>query len=210
MAGALGNDLAVLITEFHANVSHAESLTYGLSHAQFNWRPEPGGWSIGQILAHLNAVNRADLAPLRTAIEDGRARGLTGEGPFTYGFLSRKRVASMEPLGVSPSARRKFKAPKQYEPPTESEVQQTLAEYRRISGEIRALAQRAAGLHLARVKTRIPYLSPWLLGVYKMPLGARLGMLAAHDRRHLWQAELVRGQADFPIIETLHKDDKII
>lgn len=198
MAGVLGNDLAVLITEMHANVSHAESLTCGLSHQQFNWRPESGGWSIGQNLAHLNAVNAADLAPLREAIEAGHARHLTGEGPFTYGLLSRRFMASMEPLGTSKAARRKFKTPKQYEPPRESEVEQALAEYRRILGEIRELAQRAAGLHLGRVKTRLPSLAPWLQGVYKMPLGARLMLLAAHDRRHLWQAEQVRSQASFP------------
>ena len=198
MAGALGNDLAVLITEIHANVSHAESLTYGLSHEQFNWRPESGSWSIGQILAHLNIVNGAAVAPLRAAIEDGHSRHLTGEGPFAYGILSRRFVASMEPLGTSKSARRKFKAPKRYEPPHESEVEQTLAEYRRISSEIRELAQQAAGLHLARVKTRHPALPPWLRGVYKMPLGARLAVLAAHDRRHLWQAEQVRGRPNFP------------
>jgi hypothetical protein len=72
--GALGNDLALLITEIHANVSHAESLTHGLSHEQFNWRPESGAWSIGENLAHLNAVNGLDAAPIRAAIEAGRAR----------------------------------------------------------------------------------------------------------------------------------------
>jgi hypothetical protein len=154
----LGNDLAVLITEIHANVSHAESLTVGLSREQFNWRPAPGVWSVGQNLAHLNIANGLDLAPLRAAIEAGHERRLLGEGPFTYGMLSRKFAASLEPLGSSRSARRKFKAPRKYEPPSDIEAEETLAEYRRISAEIRALAQSAAGLHLARVKTRLPSL----------------------------------------------------
>src|SRR5438309_1540474 len=109
MPDALGNDRVVLITEVFANVSHAESITFGLSNEQFNWRPEPERWSIAQALAHLNSVNQIDLAPLRTAIEVGRSRNLRGMGPFTYGLLSRKFIASMEP-----PVRHKSKAPKAY------------------------------------------------------------------------------------------------
>ena len=194
----LGNDLAVLITEIHANVSHAESLTFGLSDQQFNWQPESGGWSIGQNLAHLNIVNGLDLAPIRAAIANGHARHVTGEGPFAYGMLVRRFVAGMEPLGSSPSANRKFKAPMKYGPPNQNDVAETLAEYQRIATTMRELAQSAAGLNLARVRTPILALPAWLQGVYKMPLGARLAALAAHDRRHLWQAELVRQLPAFP------------
>jgi hypothetical protein len=198
MGHALGNDLAVLITEIHANVSHAESLTVGLSREQFNWQPVSGRWSIGQNLAHLNLVNELDLAPIHAAIAAGHARHLTGEGPFAYGMLVRRFVAGMEPLGSSPSANRKFKAPGKYAPSNENDVAKTLAEYQRISTALRELAQSAAGLNLARVKTPIMALPTWLQGVYKMPLGARLAVLAAHDRRHLWHAELVRQIPDFP------------
>lgn len=195
MARSLGNDLAVLITEFDANVSHAESLTVGLSREQFNWRPEAGRWSIGQCLAHLNTVNGGDLAPLREAIESGIARKQFGEGPFSYGLLSRKFVASMDA-----PAKRKFKAPKYYEPPPDADPAETLAEYRRIAAEMRGLAKSAAGLHLVRVKTTLPALPAPLRAVVKMPLGARFELIAAHGRRHLWQAEQVRNHADFPTL----------
>ena len=187
------NDLAVLITEIDANMSHAESLAAGLSQQQFNWRPDPATWSIGQCLAHLNAVNGQDLAPLRASIADGKSRRLTGEGPFTYGFLSRKFIASMEP-----PAKRKFKTSKTYVPAEDSNPHTTLAEFRRISKDLRELAQSAAGLHLARVKTTMSAL-PALLRIFvKMPIGARLELITAHDRRHLWQAEAVRNHPDFP------------
>ncbi len=188
------NDLAVLITEIDANLSHAESLAAGLSRQQFNWRPDAASWSIGQCLSHLNVVDGQDLAPIRAAIADGKSRQLTGDGPFTYGFLSRRFVASMEP-----PAKRKFKAPKNYAPPEESDPQTTLAEFRRISKDLRALAQTADGLNLSLVKTRMPALPRLLRALAKMPLGARLELITAHDRRHLWQAEAVRNHPAFPL-----------
>ncbi|MDP9112812.1 MAG: DinB family protein [Acidobacteriota bacterium] len=188
------NDLAVLITEIDANLSHAESLAAGLSHSQFNWRPGAASWSIGQCVSHLNLVNGQDLAPLRAAIERGKSRQLLGDGPFTYGFLSRKFVAGMEP-----PVKRKFKAPRTYLPPQDCDPQTTLAEFRRLSKELRTLAQSASGLHLARVKTALPALPPLLRTFVKMPLGARLEAITAHDRRHLWQAEAVRNHSEFQL-----------
>lgn len=183
-------DLAATI---QANVGRAEALTRGLSHAQFNWRPEPGQWSMAQALTHLNIVNGQDLKPIQSAIEKGRRQGLTGRGPFTYGFFSRKFIASMEP-----PVKRKFKAPEYYQPPADSDLAQTLGEYRRIASELRTLTRAAAGLHLGRVRTTLPALPAFLRPILKMPLGARFELILAHDRRHLWQADQLRNHPAFP------------
>ena len=193
VAMPVSEDLAIVIQELDANVSHLETITAGLSREQFNWRPEPGQWSIGECVNHLNIVNSADLAPLREAIELGRARGRMGEGPFQYGVLSRKFIADMEA-----PVKRRFKAPKSYLPPPDAEPRSTIDEYRRISMELRRLALSADGLHLRRVKTTLPVLPPALRWLVRMPLGARLALLTTHDRRHLWQAEQVRLNERFP------------
>jgi hypothetical protein len=190
---AMDEDLAILIAEFDASVSHLEGITVGLSREQFNWRPAAGAWSIGECIGHLNVVNAGEIAPLRSAIENARARGITGDGPFHYGFLSRKWIGSLAlPLT------RKFKAPKVYLPPADAEPAATIAEYRRVSAELRKLASSSAGLDLAKVKTSMPALPPWLRPFVRMPLGARLTLITTHDRRHLWQAEQVRLHREFP------------
>jgi hypothetical protein len=181
--------VTALIAEIEANLRHAEAITRGLSERQFTWRPEPGRWSIGDCLGHLNTVDGMDVAPLRSAV----ATGVRGSGPFTYGALSCKFVASMEP-----PVKRKMRAPKAYEPPPPASLEKTLGEYRRIVTEIRALAEAAEGLHLAKVKTSMPALPAFLRPFIKMPLGARLELIAAHDRRHLWQAEQIRNDPAFP------------
>jgi hypothetical protein len=190
---ALNEDIAMLIVEMEANVSHLESLTHGLSDVQFNWRPEAGRWSIAECVTHLNIVNGGDLVPLESAISRGRARNRIGEGPFSYGFLSKKFVAMMEPSSTT-----KMKAPKLYVPPSQAGKDETVKEYRRIATELRRLAKSADGLHLGRVKTSMPALPAALRAFVKMPLGARFHALTAHDRRHLSQAERVRDSPDFP------------
>jgi hypothetical protein len=188
-------DLAKLAADIDANLRLVESLVPGLSPGQFNWRSAPGRWSIGACINHLNIVDGSDLAALDAAISTAHAQGLTGSGPFTYGWISRKFVASMEP-----AATRKFKAPKAYMPPPDSDRDQVLAEFRRISAELRRLVHKSNGLDLARVKTSLPTLPALLRPLVKMPLGARLALLTTHDRRHLWQAQQVRNDPGFPKI----------
>jgi hypothetical protein len=189
----LDPDIAMLVIEIDANLSHTESITHSLTREQFRWRPEPGSWSIGECFAHLNATNSYALKAIETGIAKGRASGKTGHGPFQYGFLSRKFIASQEP-----PVKKKFRAPKAFLPPADIDRDATLAEYRRISGELRRMTREADGLHLARVKVTLPALPAILRAVVRMPLGGQLLLTTTHDRRHLWQAEQVRNHPAFP------------
>jgi hypothetical protein len=185
--------VAQFLQEFDANVERARRVAGGLSRSQFNWRPEPGRWSIGQCLSHLNVVNGQDIGPIEEAISRARARGIAGEPPFRYGPLSRRFIESMEP-----PVRSRMKAPKSYQPPAEADPETTLAEYLRIADRLRSLIAASEGIDLRRAKTSLPALPPLLRAIVRMPLGARFAVVAAHDRRHLWQAEQVRVHPGFP------------
>jgi hypothetical protein len=189
----LDPDIAMLVTEIDANLSHAESITHGLTREQFAWRPEAGRWSIGECFGHMNVTNKMSLPAIEAGIAQGRASGKTGQGPFQYGIVSRKFIASQEP-----PVKKKFKAPKAFLPPAEVDRDETMAEYRRISGELKRLTREADGLHLARVKIKMPALPVVLRAVVRMPLGGQLLLTTTHDRRHLWQAEQLRNHPGFP------------
>ena len=190
---AMDQELAALMTEIDANLSHVESVTVGVTETQFNWRSEPGRWSMGECIAHLNMVDGADLPIIRAAVEKAKSAGLTGEGPFEYGFIARKILAMTEP-----PITRKFKAPRVYIPRAHADMAQTLAEFRRVSAEMRSLMRSANGLDLKRVKTSLPAAPALVSAFLKFPLGARFALLVTHDRRHLWQAEQVRKEPRFP------------
>jgi hypothetical protein len=195
MPATLGKTMPALAAEIEANLAQVESLANGLSIGQFNWSPEPGKWSIGQNLAHLTTTNGPDVDSLRRGIEVGRAEGMTGKGPFYYSFFVRQFISSQEP-----PVKRKFKAPKYFEPPAEVEPVSLVAEYRRISEELQRLAREADGLHLDCVKVDLSAFPPLLRSVIRMPLGARFELLTAHDRRHIAQAGEVRRNSRFPAV----------
>lgn len=163
-------------------------LTAPLTDTQFNWRPYGGRWSISECLAHLNVVDRLDLPLLEEAIAQGRAAGLTGAGPFHYGWLSRRFLRYQDgPVKF------KMKAPREYRPPSGEPKEKVVAGFISIHDQMRELAVNSNGLDLARIKTRTPF------PVIKFSLGQRFAILAAHDRRHLRQAWGVRRHRDFPV-----------
>ena len=178
-----------LLDENTANIEKAKSLTAGLSASQMNWRPQPGKWSIAQNLAHLN-FGYQYFDTLASSIAAARAKGIIGNGPFRYGWLSSWIMKSQEP-----PPKRKFKSAKRYAPSPDVDAAKALADYLRNAARLGELIQKADGLDLARAKTPFGDLK-W----FKMPLGAFLTHIITHERRHLWQAEQVRNDPNFPIV----------
>ena len=172
-----------------ANIEKAKFLTAGLSATQMSWRPQPGKWSIAQNLAHLTMGDPQDLDPIASSIAAARAKGIIGNGPFRYGWLSTWIMNSQEP-----PPKRKFKSAKVNAPSPDIDAAKALADYFRYTARLAELIQKADGLDLARAKT------PWPFKWTKMPVGALLTHITTHDRRHLWQAEQVRNDANFPTV----------
>ena len=166
----------------------AQELTAPLDDTQFNWRPSPKQWSISECLAHLNVAAGLDLPRLVEEIERARVAGLTGHGPFRYGFFSRWFVGFMD---APPKF--KVKAPKIYQPPAGHSKDKVVPEFVSIHERMLEVVMKANGLDLARIKVASP------AGPFKMSLGQRFALVAAHDRRHLWQAWQVRKHRDFPV-----------
>ncbi|HLK19716.1 MAG TPA: DinB family protein [Bryobacteraceae bacterium] len=166
----------------------AQELTAPLNDAQFNWRPSPKQWSISECLAHLNVTAALDVPVIAAEIERGRGAGMTAAGPFRYGFFSKWFVGFMD-------APPKFRvgAPKVYRPVPGLLKHQVVPEFLALHGRMLELIASANGLDLARIKVPSP------AGPVKFPLGQRIALIAAHDRRHLWQAWAVRKHRGFPL-----------
>src|SRR5688500_18297235 len=79
-----------------------------LSPEQFNWRPTPARWSVGQCMDHLNRVSARYLPDLNAALAGG---GPPGEPPFRYDLRGRLFIRGTAPVPV-----RRQKTLKEMEP----------------------------------------------------------------------------------------------
>lgn len=185
---ALVEELRDYFEQFENIKEDALELTAPLEDAQFHWRPSGKRWSISECLVHLNLVDGLDLKMLGEEIERARAAGLTAQGPFHYGLLSRKIISFTEP---PPKFR--VKAPKIYVPPFGQPKEKVVPEFLSVHDRLLDLLSKSNGLDLARI--RVPTPIPRI----KFSLGQRFALTTAHDRRHLWQAWQVRKHSSFPV-----------
>jgi hypothetical protein len=181
-------ELAELARQFGALKADASDLVNGLKEAQFNWRPDARSWSIAECLQHLNIVGDRYVHLLEGTLVDARARGLVGQGPFGYGWLGKWILANTEP-----PPKRKSKAPRSFIPVYGQPVTAVLPTFLHLQEQLALQLEQANGLDLARVKAPVPGYGP-----VKLNLLVTFAGIAAHERRHLWQARQVRNHAGFP------------
>lgn len=177
-----------MLSEYQTNQTKARAMVDALSVDQLNWKPAPASWSVAQCLAHMALSNRDVGLAMKDAL-DRRVSGRpeTGGGLPTPGFLARLAVATLEPPP-------RFKA--QAGPDTQPDLtrygKEILDEYLASHAKMLAVIREGAALNLDAVSFRHPALP------LRMPIDAGLELMAAHDRRHLWQAEQVTKAAGFP------------
>ncbi len=162
-------------------------LAGGLARGQFNWRPDPRRWSIGQCVAHLNITLERYLPVLDQAVATARSQGRRAQGPFVPSLFERWFIGSLEP-----PVRLRFKTPKAFVGGDDLETGATLALWDELHRKFAERIRSAEGLDRARIKVRSQF------GPISFGLGATFGVLLAHDRRHLWQAREVRRLVGFP------------
>ncbi len=155
----------------------AERLITEMSETQLWQRPSDGGWSVGECLVHLCLVGEPYLPKLRDAAREARAKRLTGQGPFKFGFLGERFVRS-QAVGGAPVGTSKI-----FEPKPEPGV---LTRFVGLQDALLILSEEADGLELSRTTFRTPNL-PLRLSLFEA-----LNLLVVHQQRHFAQAERVR------------------
>lgn len=185
---ALTREIEEFRGQFERLSAEADSLVAPLTDLQFTWAPAPGAWSVAQCIEHLNVTARVYLPNLDEGIADAIRRGLYAEGPFTYNWFGRFAVRSMEP-----PARIRVKTLKSFEPADYRPRHEIMAAFRAYQVQFIDRLRQANGLDLARARVRSPA-SPWI----RLPLGSAFALMAAHERRHLWQARRITSLPGFP------------
>jgi hypothetical protein len=189
VTGTTGHDdIAALDGAFEAVEQDARALLAGLTEATGGWRPAPGAWSVAECLDHLATANRVYLAAMDPPAARALARGRWRRGPARPGVIGRWFVRTLEPPA---RPRRRMRAPRAIRPRTAPSLADAAQAFFASHREVRDWLQRYGGIDLAGV--RFP--NPFITGV-RFSLATGVHVLAAHERRHLWQAWNVRRGAE--------------
>lgn len=174
-------DLQSVLQELDRTDEEARQLVSGLSEAQLNWRPSPTAWSVAQCLDHLGQINSAYIPSLQAAVRHADRNSAGPHEPIQPGWFGRWFINAMEP-----PPRRKFKSPAKGKPGTHKSGDEVLSGFIASHNELRSLIYEAREVNLNRIRFKNPFVS-----VLRFTVGTGILIIAAHDRRHLWQARQV-------------------
>jgi hypothetical protein len=176
------------LDQLDAVLLDARDLAGTLTPAQFNWRPDPRRWSVGQCLEHVTLTARLYLDRTEAMIAEARQRADRGEAAYREGWFSRWFVRSMEP---PPAIRvRTFG---RIEPAPVLDRAAVLAAFEAVHQQFARFMTAADGVPLTHARTTSPFTS-----LLRFTLNQVFAMNLAHARRHLWQARQVQTHPAFP------------
>lgn len=182
-------------SELRSTGEEAEALAAGLDREQLWWRPGADRWSVGECLDHLVRTGEAYLEVLDEAVGEGRRRGRVADGPHRPGLVGRWLVRLLEPppgLAVPAPARIRPTRPGVGGGETGRDPD-PLAAFLVLRGRLAEHLEAADGLDLGRIRVPSPFVP-----LLTFDLGSAFRVVAAHERRHLWQARRVREAEGFP------------
>lgn len=158
-----------------------------LSLDQLRWRPGPGNWSIAECLDHLNQTLAFYLPKIERAIVQHPEKR-PDAGPWRAFRESEETFLSE----VEPPIRGAWRAPSALLPIAAVNPDRIIDQFAELRDSFGKTIRSASGLHLAGISIE-GSIHPPIASV-----GGAFALLAAHDRRHLWQAERFRRTPGFP------------
>ena len=148
--------------------------------AEERWRarPDEGGWSAIECIAHLNLTTRHYLPLLDEALaQPGQRGGMPAR-------MRRDLIGWLIWKSVSPDTKMKAKTSPAFVPESDEPVGAVLDAFRQLQEELLERLRAADGRPLHRIKVASPFNDRLRYSVF-----SGLSILAAHEHRHLGQAE---------------------
>lgn len=179
-----------LLLELEAATAEARSVATPVTPEQFNWKPDPETWSVGECFEHLIRTNENYHRRLQRVISEANLPA--GADGWSPGFVGGMFLRRMEP-----PVRRRYPAPRVFRPETTNfDREETLSRFEEGQRRLAELIESARGQDLTRVKVASPA-AKWL----KFSVAAAFAIITSHERRHLWQARNVSERARNSVLQ---------
>ncbi len=169
--------------QFDAASLQARQLLAGNAET-LNRRPQPDRWSAAECISHLTLTNLHYPPLLRGALHQAPP----GDGPYSMDFRGKLLRWILEP-----PYRSGVKTIPSMEPKTGETPEQVLAAFLASQDELLKLLEAARGKALEKTTITSPFSKRMRYNAYSC-----FQVLAAHERRHLWQAEQALAQRKAP------------
>jgi len=170
--------LAALRQQFDDASARAARMVARVDDTTFQARPLRGGWSAAECLVHLSLTTAGMLPRIDGALAHGRP-GTADSHRYGRGFAGALLAWYMEPpvhLRTSTLAA--------FEPGSTGPKESVLARFEASQRDLVQRLERASGLNLDDLRITSPFNAR-----VSYPAYGAFCILAAHARRHLWQAE---------------------
>ena len=170
--------LAEVRLELREATEEVRRLVDSTGRSTWDQPPGPKRWSVAECLVHLNLTSEAYLPLLQHAITRGREQRQQSDGTYRYDFTGLLLRWFIEPpvrIGV------KTKPP--FVPTGPAVKEKVQAEFVAFEEQLEAQLAEANGLDLTALKVLSPFSARIRYNVF-----SAFKILAAHQRRHLWQA----------------------
>ena len=179
---------AEFVSELERQTVQAATVANGLSESAFNWQPNSGkSWSVAQCLDHLVIMNRMYVKTLQDAVADNEDQLEPRKNPIQpSGWLTRLFVSYEEP-----PPKIKLPAPKKIAPPSNL-TGAVIEDFKAVQLRLVDFVREWGDADLGDLKVKDP------LFPIHLTADTELLIIAAHNRRHLWQAENVKKSPGFP------------
>lgn len=156
----------------------ARRLCEEFSTGELSEPPRPGAWSAADNLMHLTLASQAFVPRMRKTLGKLADAGLRTNGPSRADWVGRVYAWALEP-----PARFRASAPRPFVPPPGTVAGDALPAFLAGQDRVLALVEQSTGLDLASRKVPTPVSRYVRYNVY-----SAFCAVAAHERRHLWQA----------------------
>ena len=153
---------------------------------QLTWTPDPSTWSIVQCFEHLFAVGRLYYPRLEAGLQ--AAKRNDADAPYTPSLMGRMML-----LVVEPETRLKVPTVRAMEPASPFPPDQVLPQFIEQERELLRLIHEADRVCL----NTGAFASP-ITRLVRFTVGDGLTIMAAHQQRHLRQAQRLTDHPDFP------------
>lgn len=167
--------LADLRQQFEACSEKARQMFTENPATVLKQRPLSGGWCAAECIVHLTLTT----ANYEGIFQEGFSRAVPGSEPYKKAFKGRLLAWIQEP-----PYRHGVKTRPSCEPVNVGSTEQVLAEFLGSQNGMFARLERAHGLAIGKVKVASPFKQSVTYNLYSL-----FCIMAAHQRRHLWQAE---------------------